>query len=407
MFVRLIQSLFYREAAIFRARYHGPVIAITGSVGKTSTKEAIGFIAKQQFGDRCLITPKSLNTEIGVPLTLLGFKTTPSSIVGWLGALIRGVVVAFWGTLPDCMVLELGADHPGDIAYLSRLVQPTHAVITNISESHSQFLGSLEDIRQEKLSLLQFVAMDGWIILNGDDPTMANYQVRGTQHKVLVRMGSRADYFITGAKITLEGTEGVLHHGNRTQRLRIARFGEHHLYSVLFAAAVADTLEISQSKQLAAFKAMKPLPGRGTMIAGKHGSLILDESYNAQPEAMRASLDLLAQLPAKRRVAILGDMRELKNPDPVHKEIGKKARGCADYVIAVGPLSRAYGANEWFPSSEAAIPAALRQLGPDVIVLVKGSQNTIRLEKLVKGIMKSPEQASHLLVRQEKEWAKK
>lgn len=405
--LRLLQIILAWEAGIFRSRYSGPIIAITGSVGKTGTKEIIGLVMKKTYGSACIVTPKSLNTELGVPLTLLGFYKQPDSILGWLVAPFRGLMVALFGTLPRCMVLELGADHKGDIAYLGRLLKPTHVVITNISESHSQFLGTLDSIRQEKTSLLQFLAPDGHAFLNGDDDYLAHFPIHGLQHKVLVRLHKRADYFASSVKITLEGTEAILHHANRTQRIRVQRFGEHHIYSLLFAAAVADSLGISTANQIQAFKEIRPLPGRGTLIEGLKGSLILDESYNAQPEAMKASLALLGDMPAKRRVAILGDMRELKDPGPVHREMGKLARHFADYIIAVGPLSKGYKADEWFMTAQEVIPAALRQLGPGVIVLVKGSQNTIRLERVVKALMKNPAQAKQLLVRQEPEWLKR
>lgn len=405
--LRLLQSVLAWEAAIFRARYTGPMIAITGSNGKTSTKEAIGYLLKKAYGEGVVVTPKSFNAELGVPLTLLGFRSAPSQPFGWLFVPIKGLVTAFFSPLPKCIVLELAADHPGDIAYLGRLVQPTHAIITNISEAHSAFLGDLASIRAEKTSLLQFVSLDGTIILNGDDEHLAKYSVKGLQKKILVRLHKRADYFASNIKVTLEGTESILHHANRTQRLRIPRYGEHQLYSILFAAAVADSLGINPSLQVQAFRETRPVQGRGMLIAGKKGSYILDESYNGQPAAMRASIELLREMPAKRRVAILGDMRELANPEPIHQEIGKRVREIADYVIAVGPMSKAYKADEWFMTAEEAIPSALRQLGSGVIVLVKGSQNTIRLERVVKSIMADPSQAKQLLVRQEESWLKK
>lgn len=400
----LFKIIFAWEASLFRARYSGPVIAITGSVGKSSTKEVIGLVIRKAYGENVIITPKSLNTEIGVPLTMLGFKQIPSGVIGWLVAPFRGLMVALFGVTPKCMVLELGADTRGDIAYLARLTRPTHGVITNISEAHSALMGGLEEIRREKLSLLEFIAPDGVVVLNGDDPHMAKARVQPTQTKLLVRLHTRSDYFASGIRITLEGTEAVMHHANRTQRVRVQRYGEHHIYSVLFAAAIADSLEISPAVQLQAFKEVRPVPGRGMLLEGKRDSIIIDESYNAQPAAMRASLELLAQLPAKRKIAILGDMRELKEPDAIHREMGKLAHEYADYVIGVGPLSKLYKPDEWFMTSREAVPSALRQLSAGAIVLVKGSQNTIRLERLVKELMQSPGQAKKMLVRQDLEW---
>lgn len=405
-FLRALQALLYWEAGVFRSRYSGPVVVISGSAGKTSTKEIVALVLKKVYGSGCLVTPKSLNTEVGVPLTLLGFHGVPQNVWGWLVAPLKGVVVAFFGALPKCMVLEVGMDHPGDLAYLARLVRPSHLVITNTVEAHSLNFESLEAIQREEASLLEFLSLDGVAILNGDDEFLARLQVKGLQQKVLVRLHKRADYFASNIKVTFEGTEAILHHANRTQRIRVQRYGEHHLYGVLQAAAVADALGVSPSVQVQAFKEIKPIAGRGVLISGKHESFILDESYNASPAAMQASLEVLSELPAKRRIAILGDMRELKDPLPRHQAVGRLARDVADYVIAVGPESKAYKADEWFLTAEQAIPSALRQLKPGAIVLVKGSQNTIRLERVVKALMRNPEQASRLLVRQEKEWLK-
>jgi UDP-N-acetylmuramyl pentapeptide synthase len=398
------QSVIAWEASLFRNRYHGPVVAITGSVGKTSTKDAIAVVLRQKFGDRLLVTSKSLNSDIGLPLTLLGYKSEPSSPVAWVWAPIGGLFYALFARTPQCMVLELGADPPGDIAYLARLAQPTHAVITNAAEVHTAVLGPLKKIQQEKGSLLKFLSPDGTAILNGDDAYFARVSVAPGQTRILIRLHNRADYFMGRIRVTLDGTEGVLHRGNQTQRVRVGRFGEHHMYSVLFASAVADAFGIGLTEQAKAFKQLKASPGRGRMIPGKKGSYILDESYNASPSAMEASLRVLADLPAKKRIAVLGDMRELDDPEPAHRKIGNLAHEVSDYVIGVGPLSRDYKPNEWFATSSEATGSALRQLGPGVIVLVKGSQNTIRLERVVKALMLHPEQAKDLLVRQEPFW---
>lgn len=387
-----------------RNRMSGPVIAIVGSVGKTGTKDAIGTLVRQAYSaDGCFVTYKSLNAELGVPLTMLGFQDLPHGF-GWLAAMGKGFIVSLFGVAPKCMVLELGEENPGDIALFSRLARPTHVIITDISEAHSAYLGDMANIEKETLSVLPFVEPGGMVIVNGDSSPAAKASIMPGQTKVQVKLGQRADYFMSSIKVGIDGTSGILHHANRTQKVAIRRYGAHQMYAVLFMAALGDSLGISQSQQLQAFKSLKPLPGRGTLLAGKRNSFILDESYNAQPAAMHASLELLRDLPGKKKVAILGDMRELKEPISHHKAIGALARDVADYVIAVGSQSKLYQADEWFLTSEAAIPSALRQLAPDVIVLVKGGQNTIRLERLVKGIMQNPEEASKKLVRQEPHW---
>jgi UDP-N-acetylmuramoyl-tripeptide--D-alanyl-D-alanine ligase len=399
------QGILLWEASLFRSRYRGPVIAVAGSIGKTSVKDALALLVKHGY-TRVIVTPKSLNAQLGIPLTFFGYKDTPSGF-GWVLVPFRGLLTALWGQLPDCMVIEIGEEMPGDMAQLSAVVRPTIAIITSVSEAHSAYLGSEADVQKEILAITKFIAPDGVLIVNGDEPVLAKQQVRATQKKILVRQEDRADYFMSSIKLDLEGTEGILHRSNRTQKVKIARYGAHQLYSVLFTSAVGDVLDISPTEQQTVFKHIKPVKGRGMLIAGKKGSYILDESYNAQPGAMRAALETLAEMPAKKRVLILGDMRELRDPDPIHQEIGRLAHKVGDYIIGVGPLSKIYRPNEWFLTSQEAVASALRQLGPDVIVLVKGSQNTIRLERVVKALMQHPEQAGKLLVRQDPVWDKR
>ncbi len=406
MIFKLLQAILFSQARIIRRRMTGPVIAIAGSVGKTSTKDAIAIVVRQAVGpDNAFITAKSLNAELGVPLTMMGFTQLPKGI-GWILALGKAQLIAWFGVAPKAMVVELGEENRGDLATFAHLAKPTHLIMTEVSEAHSAYLGSLEEVEKELLSAVPFLAPDGMLIVNADNPKLAALNVTPTQTKVSVRLHSRADYFASGSKVTTEGTSTIVHHANRTQKVTIKRWGEHHVYAVLFMAAIADALGVGPSQQLNCFKALRPSVGRGVLLEGKKGSLILDDSYNAQPAAMVAALETLRHFPAKTKIAILGDMRELADPAPHHVAIGKLAQEVADYTIAVGPESKRYQANEWFLDAESAGVAALRLLGPGVIVLVKGSQNTIRLERAVKVMMAHPEDATKKLVRQEKEWQK-
>ncbi len=401
---KVLQAILFSQARMIRRRTTGPVIAVVGSVGKTSTKDALAIVVRHAVGaGNCFVTAKSLNAELGVPLTMLGFNRLPHGI-GWLVALGKAQLIAFFGIAPKAMVVELGEENRGDLATFARLVRPTHLVFTELSEAHSAYLGSVEDIEKEFLSVVPFLATDGTIIVNADNPKLAALKVSSTQTKINVRLHARADYFSSGAKVTPDGTTAIIHHANRTQKVTIKRWGEHHIYAVLFMAALADFFEVRPTQQLTLFKSLRPSPGRGVLIEGKKGSVILDDSYNAQPAAMVAALEALRQFPAKTKIAILGDMRELAQPESHHLAIGKLAREVADYIIAVGPESKRYGANEWYLDAASAGQSALRLLAPGVIVLVKGSQNTIRLERAVKVMMAHPEDAPKKLVRQEKEW---
>lgn len=404
--IKLVQSVLFWQAQMVRLRTIGPVIAIVGSVGKTSTKDALGIVVRRAKGNgNYVISPKSFNAELGIPLTILGFKHLPKGL-GWISALLKGQLIAYFGIAPKAMVVELGEENPGDLATFARLVRPTHLIITELSEAHSASMGSRQAIEKELLSPIVFLASDGVLIVNGDNPVLGKLTVAPTQTKIEVRISGRADYFATGIKIGIEGTHAVIHHGNRTQKVMLKRWGEHQVYSALFMAAMADLFGLTVRQQLECFKSLKASPGRGMLLDGKKGSLILDESYNASPAAMIAALETLKHLPAKKRVAILGDMRELENPALHHDRIGKLARETADYLIAVGPESRRYRADEWFDTASKAGTAALRHLAPGVIVLVKGSQNRIRLERAVKLLMAYPELAPQKLVRQEQHWQK-
>lgn len=400
LILAVLERLLTAGALAVRARQTGPVIGVVGSVGKTGTKDALGLIVRQAYGPGAFVTAKSLNAELGVPLTLLGATDLPHG-VSWLTAVLRAGLTALFGQAPPAMVVEIGEEKPGDLARFARIVRPTIVVITAVSEAHSAILGPVASLKRE----LRAVVGDSRVVANADDGAL-DWLGLPPGRLTTVSLHRRADYFATSIRVDEDGTTAIIHHANRTQKVTIKRWGAHTIYSVLLAAAVADMLGLTPAHQRQTFKSLRAAPGRGAMIEGKKGSRILDDSYNAQPAAMVAAIRTLAALPAKTKVAILGDMRELADPESVHRAIGRLAHAAADYVIGVGPLARHYRPDAWFATAEEAAQSALSRLAPGVMVLVKGSQDTIRLERAVKILMAHPEKAAEKLVRQDTAWLK-
>lgn len=404
--INLMQSILTEEAKMFRRRMRGPVIGITGSVGKTSTKELVGRIVRLKFGNEVFVSPKSLNNDLGVPLTILGFLDTPSGF-GWVAALVRGMIMALFGLPPKAMVVEMGSDRKGDIAHLSAIVRPTIGIITNISESHTAFLGSIEGVAEEKLSLLRFIDNGGTFIQNLDDPRIAKAIVLSGINVITTSTKSSANVRAIRSKVEITGTSAALTINQHGFGLNLKhRLGDEHVANALLAIAVATALDAPINQCLRELANVPAVAGRGQIIPGKKQSYIIDSTYNCQPAAMVATLETLKKLKAKKKIVVLGDMLELADSERIHKSIGKLAHEVADYIIGVGPMSKNYKPDEWFATANEASDAVLRQLIPGAIVLVKGSQG-IRLERVVRAIMQHPEQASKLLVRQSPRWLKK
>jgi UDP-N-acetylmuramoyl-tripeptide--D-alanyl-D-alanine ligase len=347
-----------RLAGWWRRRHHVKVIAVTGSVGKTTCKELIASVLGVKY--RTLRSEANLNTEIGIPLTLLQLKEDH-----------------------ERAVLEFGMYARGDIALLSEIAKPATGVITNVGPVHLERLGSIGAITAAKGELIEALPADGFAVLNGDDPRAASMATR-TPARVNYYGLSQQCHFRAGDVVSrgLEGTEFRLIHGGDAVSVRLPLPGKHYVYPALAAAAVAlqDGLTLGEIAEALA-EARPDL--RSRVLPGPNGSTILDESYNASPASMLAALDLLSELPG-RRIALLGDMLELgAAEDEGHQRVGERAATACDLLLTAGPraasiaeAARCAGATDvrHLDSTDAAIETLRHELRAGDHLLIKASR---------------------------------
>lgn len=346
-----------RLAAAWRARFALPVIAVTGSNGKTTTKEMIAAILKVAHGAAVLSTRGNLNNDIGLPLTLLG-----------LSAAHRAAVI------------EMGMNHPGEIAYLAPIGAPTVALVTNAQRAHLEGMGDLDEVAREKGAIFSGLPAEGVAVINADD-SYAGYW-RGVAAGRPVR-----SFAIDGAadvvgKVRQHGLETAIDlsapEGEVHIALRIP--GRHNAGNAVAAAAACLAAGVPLAAVAAGLESFSGVKGRLQRRAGKLGAEILDDTYNANPDSVRAGIDVLAST-IGRKLLILGDMGEIGEAcAQYHDEIGGYAKSQGvDLLFALGEATKAAVRNfgdgaRHFCHVDKLIAAADKELGPETTVLVKGSR---------------------------------
>lgn len=352
-------------AAHHRTRFELPVVGITGSVGKTSTKDLIAAVLRQQYAT--LASVKSFNNEIGVPLTLLRLR--PEHQVA---------------------VLEIGTYGPGEIALLCAIALPSIAVVTNVGPSHLERMGTINTVARAKSELPAALPADGLAILNGDDARVRAMREITAARTVL--FGLHPDNDLRAEDVTsrgLDGLEFTLHAEGEQHRIRLPLLGRHNVYTALAAISVARALGMDWQPIQAG---LDDLSAQARLLRRQtfNGATLLDDSYNASPASCQAALDLLAELPG-RHIAVFGDMAEL-GPLEVegHRAVGVMAAPVVDLLVAVGQKARLIGlaAQEaadhpevLFAGSNAEAIALLRErIRPDDVVLVKGARVAVTEE---------------------------
>ena len=346
-----------RLAAAWRARFSLPVIAVTGSNGKTTTKEMIASILKAAFGAAVLSTRGNLNNDIGLPLTLLGLSASHRAAV-----------------------IEMGMNHPGEIAYLTRIGAPTVAMVTNAQRAHLEGMGDLDEVAREKGSIFDGLIADGVAVVNADDAYAAAWRgMAGGRPVRTFAIDGAADVVGSVRQHGLE-TELELHAPEGDVIVKLLIPGRHNARNAVAAAAACLAAGVSLAavgEGLAAFSGVK---GRLQRRAGKQGAEILDDTYNANPDSVRAGIDVLAST-VGRKLLVLGDMGEIGEASgQYHDEIGGYAKSQGiDRLFALGDASqlavRNFGEGaKHFCNVEKLIAAVDKELGPDTTVLVKGSR---------------------------------
>lgn len=413
------------------SRYKPRIVMVTGSVGKTSTKDAVACALSSRFFIRA--SEKSYNSEFGVPLTIFGAKNPWSSLFGWLGVFKKALgLLLLPNHYPNCLVLEVGADRPGDLAKILRIVSPDAIVITRLPEVpvHVEAYASPEQVRDEEFSPAYALQAAAPLILSADDPFAVAMSRRiparvfsyGTDASAKVRL-SHIGYAYEGhrvlgmkAELKIAGKDGASAHSG--ELVVKGSVGEHQCLPAAAAVACAAAFDISLEEALAALTAYVPPPGRGRLLEGKHGSVLLDDSYNASPAAVVSALETLGDFPyTKRRIACLGDMLELGRYSVAeHERIGELAAKQCDLLLAVGIRSRAIAAKArasgmsegqvlTFDDARAAAEALEAVVAQGDAILIKGSQS-VRMERIAEALLADPSDITSL-VRQEHEWKKR
>lgn len=401
-------------------RYRPSIVMITGSVGKTSTKDAVAAVLAARFFVRA--SDKSFNSEFGVPFTILGVGNPWGNPVAWFSVAKNALALLLLPNhYPKMLVLEVGADRPGDLARIVRMAPPDAVVVTRLPEIpvHVEAYASPEAVREEEFSPAYALPAFAPLIVPADDLYALDMAVRtsaqvvtyGTSDEAAARISDIGFHEEGGkvagmrAKASMDGEEGEL--------VIRGSVGLTQLLPAAAALAAASAFSIPLQEAIEALASYEPPPGRGRLLSGKNGSIIIDDSYNASPAAVEEALATLKTFPhAKRRVAVLGDMLELGRYSVMeHERIGKLACASADLVISVGIRARAFcasaGSTETmlFDSAHAAAAALPGLLREGDVVLVKGSQS-VRTERIVESLLANPVDLSRL-VRQEKAWKRK
>lgn len=404
------------------ARFRPGVIGVTGSVGKTSTKLAIAAV--MQSGRHVRYSKGNLNNEFGVPLTVLGDwredelrlisreappeATYLRKMTFWMKVLVLSFLNLIFGTrgsYPEIIVLEYGADRPGDIKYLLNIARPVVSVITAIGEIpvHVEFYSSVSEVAKEKGRLVDQLPAAGCAVLNADDPAVSNMSNRTRGRVITFGFSDKAEVKIIAFENKFEngrpsGVVFKLEYGGSTVPVRIERvFGRPHAYSAAAAASVGLLYGFNLVAISEALKNYKPAPERMQVMDGLNKSLILDDAYNASPLSMMAALETLGDMQAKRKIAVLGDMRELGDfTFEAHKKIGMRAAEVAQIIVAVGENRKilVQGAGEAkksktviadFATAEEAAEFMKIKIEDGDVVLIKAS-HAVRLDKVASAL---------------------
>ena len=369
-----------RDLAVwYRSQFHIPFIGVTGSVGKTTAKDMIAAVLGARY--RVLKTEGNYNNNVGLPLTLL--RLSPEH---------------------EICVLEMGMDRPGEIDYLAEAVKPDVGVITNIGDAHIERLGSRENIFKAKCEMLPHIKPDGLLVLNGDDAMLATLRGKAPVKTAFCGAGEgEMDY-----RAAVTGGDGssyiscLMKTPSMEETVDVPALGEHMIYPTLFAAAIGEHFGLSREEIRLGITQFVPTRMRMNILRRDKGITILDDTYNANPQSVRAAINVLAASPSTRKVAVLGDMLELGPFAPaLHEGIGEcLGQNNIPCLVAVGPMSghtakaaREAGVPEvyHFDRREDAEQVLSQVLREDCTVLVKASRG-MRLEQLTQKLVELTEE---------------
>ncbi|MCL5061312.1 MAG: UDP-N-acetylmuramoyl-tripeptide--D-alanyl-D-alanine ligase [Candidatus Thermoplasmatota archaeon] len=362
-------------AAAWRRRFAIPLVAITGSNGKTTVKEMLAAVLREETGSEAAVlnTEGNLNNDIGVPLMLLRLRETH-----------------------QFAVLEMGMNHAGEIDYLTRLARPEVAVVNNALTAHIGYLGSVEAIARAKGEIFNGLADVGIAVFNADDAHAWLWREANARRSV-IDFGLKQPALVRGQYIPGPyGSTLTLVLPNAELRVELQVPGEHNVMNALAAAAAAFALDVSHRSIVAGLSGFSGVKGRLQRKPALHDSVFIDDTYNANPDSVKAALAVLAQQ-AGKKVLVLGDMGELgSDAAAMHAQIGQAARAAGvDRLLALGELTKetvgAFGAGAMhFERIQELLAELENELTADTTVLVKGSR-FMQMERVVQSFIEAPD----------------
>lgn len=431
MLKTILQMLLRHCANKIIKKYKPDIVGITGSIGKTSAKEAITAVLSSKFDVRSNF--KNYNNEIGLPLTIIGIEKSPGKdFFGWLKIFYKAFALRFSRDpqYPDVLVLEMGADKPGDIEYLLEIAPCKVGVLTFIGNAHIEFFKTIKKIAQEKRLIITNLKEDGFAVLNFDNE-MVMQNAKTKAETITYGFKDGADLQATDVHVINDDKTDwpvglnfkISFHGNIVPVFLPGFIAEQFIPAALAGLAVGHIFGINLVESALALQKVKPLAGHMRIIPGIKQTLLIDDTYNSSPDAVKSALNALAKVVPQeegKRIVVLGDMLELgADTEIAHREIGfRVAEKEFDFLITVGQASKKFtavaareaGMDEnkvvVFDDSASAGKFLQDKMEKGDVILVKGSQGA-RMEKIVKEVMADPEKAGELLVRQEEYWIRK
>ncbi len=436
---QVLENALRRMASMLLRRHRPQIVAITGSVGKTTTKEMVAKVLEVNF--RVRKNDKNYNNEIGVPLTIIGASSGGSSWWGWLKVEMTWMKAMLSSSYPEILVLEMGADRPGDIEYLCSFVPIKVGILTNVGISHLEYFKNKKALLREKAKLLRSVEGAGLAIGNHDNPDIL--EVLKSLNANQTSFGFEKGAAMQASDITFNYEEKTAGASEKAPEVILPRgisfkvtyqgkiipvklshsLGRPQVYAAMVALLTGEYFKVNLLEGVQALEEFYPPAGRTVMLEGIKHTALIDDTYNSAPDSSQAALDALGEVKAQRKIAVLGDMLELgSEEEAAHRQAGQQAAELRlNCLIGVGdrmkkaveefrkntPSKR----NEteenckgvWFESPEEAKFYLQEILEPGDLVLVKGSQG-VRMEKVVEEVMAHPERKEELLTRQDTYW---
>ncbi len=389
-------------------KYNPKVVAVTGSAGKTSTKNAVSYFLKNYFSVRKSVG--NLNTEFGAPLVFIGCQEGGgNSFVNWLKIILSGFKLILFKDVnyPKIVIVEMGADKPGDISYLTKMVKPHISIVTLIGKIpvHLENYENLNQLISEKSKIVEILNENDYSVLNFDDIEVKRMKEKTKSKTIFFGFDETSEIKISDFEYNQDneknnGISFKIEYKDSIKKINLLNcYGKAFAYTVAASISCGVALGIDfENIDLKVFRDLKPEKGRMNLIESTNGSFVLDDTYNASPVSVKSALEVVTSLGARKRIVALGDMKELGSESgKAHREIGEIIFGLADYIITVGKeakkikeraievgfnVDNAYHFNE----SEEAINTIKEISGVNDLILIKGSRS-MEMDKITKALI--------------------